>query len=206
MGVHVQKKRTNRKGREKQKIIICVCGMTGCGKSTLAKRLAVKYGIKYVSGGDALKALAIENGYKPGGEDWWETNEGKRFIQLRVNKTEFDRRVDEKLIEMAGQGNVALDSWTMPWLLKNGFKVWLEASLEVRVKRLAERDNISIERALNALKEKEENTRVIYKKLYGFDIGRDFSPFNMILDTNELSADEVFSVICMTIDRIYIKD
>lgn len=205
MSAHAQIKRTNQNGHEKQKIVICVCGMTGCGKSTLAKRLAAKYGIRYISGGDALKALAVEIGYKPGGVNWWETSEGKRFIQLRVNETEFDKRVDEKLIEMAGQGNVVLDSWTMPWLLKGGFKVWLEASLEVRVKRLAVRDDMSVERAFNALKEKEEKTRVIYKKIYGFDIGRDFSPFDVILDTNEMSADEVFSVISMIVDRLYIK-
>ena len=152
-----------------------------------------------------MKAIAVDMGYEPGGEDWWETEEGTKFLQRRMRETEFDRRVDEKLIELAGQGDVVLDSWTMPWLLKNGFKVWLEASIEVRAKRTAERDGISVERALGKLKEKDDTTRSIYKKLYGFDLGKDFSPFVMILDTNVLSAEEVFQVLSTTIDHLYVK-
>ena len=54
----------------KESIVICICGMAGTGKSTLAKRLAKKYGLKYYSGGDALKALAIEEGYKSLERGW----------------------------------------------------------------------------------------------------------------------------------------
>lgn len=176
--------------------------MTGCGKSTLAKRIAGKYGLKYLSGGDALKALAIEAGYKPAEKGWWETDEGLRFLEQRVKDINFDRRVDQKLIELAKSGDVVLDSWTMPWLSDEGFKVWLEASTDVRAKRLAERDDITIRKALAVMEKKEEKTRSIYRSLYGFNLGKDFSPFNLILDTSELNADEVFRALSMVIDRI----
>jgi len=179
--------------------------MAGCGKSTLAKRLAKKYRLKYLSGGGALKVLALELGYKPGGRGWWETEEGRRFLQQRMGNPDFDRRVDEKLMELAEQENVILDSWTMPWLLKDGFKIWLEASPEVRVKRIAKRDGISPKKALKALKEKDKKTKIIYKNLYGFDLGEDLSPFHLILDVNELNAEEVFRVISMTLERLYLK-
>jgi len=191
--------------KEGQKVVVCVCGMAGCGKSTLAKRLAKKYRLKYLSGGDALKDLALELGYKPSGRDWWETEEGRRFLQQRMGNPDFDKRVDEKMMEWAEQGNVVLDSWTMPWLLKEGFKIWLEASPEVRVKRIARRDDISPEKALEALKEKDKKTKIIYKNLYVFDLGEDFSPFHLILDVNELNAEEVFRVVCMTLERLYIR-
>ncbi len=48
---------------EKKKVVICISGMTGSGKSTVAKRLAGKYGLGYFSGGNALRALAQEEGY-----------------------------------------------------------------------------------------------------------------------------------------------
>jgi len=191
------------KGRKK--IVICVAGMTGCGKSTVARRLAERYGLRYFSGGRALKALAVEMGYKSHERGWWETEEGMRFLRQRMRDPKFDRMVDEKLIEEARRGNLVLDSWTMPWLLKEGFKVWLEASLDVRAKRTAQRDRISFEKALSALKEKDEQTKTIYKNLYAFDLGEDFSPFDLILDTNILEADEVFQTICMVIDRLLIK-
>ena len=176
--------------------------MTGCGKSTVAKRLAEKYGLEYFSGGNALKALALEAGYKPAEIGWWETAEGMNFLQQRMADPQFDKKVDEKLLELAKQGNVILDSWTMPWLLKNGFKVWLEASPNVRTKRVAERDGIDVEKALKVLKEKDRRTRVIYEDLYGFDLGNDFSPFNLILATDKLDVDEVFHAVCMVVDRL----
>lgn len=192
-----------RGGKErKSKMVLCVCGMTGCGKSSVAKRLAEKYGLEYLSGGRALKALAVEMGYKPIGRGWWESDEGMRFLQRRVMESKFDKKVDEKLLEWAGCENVVFDSWTMPWLLKEGFKVWLDASVEVRTGRVAKRDGINFERALAALKEKDEKTRVIYKKLYGFDLGGDFSPFDLVLDSNDLSADEVFRTLCLVMDRV----
>ena len=192
----------NRGGEEKKKVVICVSGMTGSGKSTVAKRLAAKYGLDYFSGGNALKILAQEEGYNSDVTGWWETAEGRRFLQQRMGDPAFDRRIDEKLLELAEQGNVVLDSWTMPWLLKEGFKVWLEASPQVRAKRVMNRDSISIEEAVKALTEKDEQTRQIYKSLYGFDLGNDLSPFNLVLATDELEPEEVFHAVCLVTDRL----
>lgn len=178
-------------GKKRKKIVICVCGLAGCGKSTVAKKLAAKYGLKYYSGGGALKALAIESGYKPIERGWWESKEGLSFLRQRSRDSKFDRRIDEKLIEAAKVGDVVLDSWTMPWLLKDGFKVWLECSEKVRAERLAKRDGMSFKVALKALRDKEAKTKRIYKRLYGFNLGGDFGPFDLILDVSLLSADEV---------------
>jgi len=183
-------------------VLICICGMAGSGKSTVAKRLAERYGLKYHSGGDALKALAMEEGYKPLERGWWESREGMRFLEKREKDPEFDKVVDKKLLESAKQGNVILDSRTMPWLLKNGFKIWLDASIERRAKRIAKRDNTSLKEALKALKSKEDKTKNIYKKLYGFKLGEDFTPFQLILDTNNLYAEEVFQTLCTVIDNM----
>jgi cytidylate kinase len=180
--------------------------MTGSGKSTFAKRLSQKYGFQYVSGGDALKALAFEVGYEKGGEDWWETNEGKRFLHQRLRDPEFDKKVDEKLMELSQERDTILDSWTMPWLIPKGFKIWLKASPENRALRLIERDNIDLNRAIEALKERDEKTKLIYQRLYGFALGEDFSPFNLILDTNDLTADEVFRILDMTIECYYLNN
>jgi len=186
----------------KEPLIICVCGMAGSGKSTLAKKLAERYGLKYYSGGDALKALALERGHKPAERGWWESEEGLSFLEKREKNLEFDKAVDQRLLEIAKQGNVILDSWTMPWLLKNGFKIWLEASPRKRAERVAKRDNIPVKEALKALKRKEEKTKSIYKKLYGFNLGEDFTPFHVILDTDNLSAEEVFQVLSLVLDKL----
>jgi len=188
----------------KKKIVLCISGMAGCGKSTAAKKIAEKYELRYFSGGDALKALALEAGSKSVDRGWWESKEGMNFLKKRTQDSSFDRKVDEKLLEWAGQGDVVLDSWTMPWLLETGFKIWLEASPSERARRIAQRDKISIEKAFAALKEKDAKTKAIYKGLYGFDLGKDFSPFNLILDVNDLSSDEVLKTLSLVIDRMFL--
>jgi cytidylate kinase len=175
--------------------------MAGTGKSTLAKRLAEKYGLRYYSGGDALRELAAEEGYTSSSNGWWESPEGLRFLEQRKANKDFDRAVDQRLLEYASQGNVLLDSWTMPWLVKDAFKIWLAASVEKQAERIAKRDNMTAEQALSALKDKEAKTKAIYKQLYGFALGEDFKPFNLILDTDNLAAEEVFQVLCTVIDN-----
>jgi len=186
---------------KEKKLVICICGMAGSGKSTLAKRIAQHYGLKYSSGGDALKAVASEMGYSVSEKGWWETEEGLRFLEERSRNPEIDRRVDQKQLEWAEKGGIVFDSWAIPWLLKGGFKVWLEASEAVRARRVAKRDNLTIKEALRFLREKEAMTKKIYKRLYGFSLGEDLSPFHLIIDVNFLSEDEVFEALRLVIDR-----
>jgi len=183
-------------------VTICVSGMAGTGKSTLAKKIAEKYGLRYFSGGAALMTLAIEEGYKPIERGWWESEEGMRFLEKRGRDPRFDQAVDKKLLQIAKQGTVVIDSWTMPWLLKKGFKIWLEASAEKRAERIAERDKITLKQALEAVKRKERQTKIIYNKMYGFSLGDDYAPFNFILDTEILNEEEVFQILCMVLESL----
>jgi cytidylate kinase len=41
-------------------------------------------------------------------------------LQEEKKTAQFDKAVDDKLLVYAKEGNVLLDSWTMPWLLKGG--------------------------------------------------------------------------------------
>ena len=191
---------------EKKHVIICISGMTGSGKSTVAKRLAEKYELKYFSGGNALRALAKEEGYASEARGWWETSEGLNFLKQRMDDPLFDKKIDKKLLELAAEGNVVLDSWTVPWLLKDGFKIWLEASPQVRAKRVVTRDSMSVKEALKALTEKDERTRQIYKNLYGFDLGNDLTPFNLVLATDDLNPDEVFYAVSLVTDRLVFRE
>lgn len=189
----------------KERIVICVAGLTACGKSTVARRLAKKYELNYVSGGTVLKELAIKAGYRAKDKGWWETREGMRFLEERLRVSKFDKQIDANLLELAEQGNVVLDSWTMPWLSRKGFKIWLEVSTEERAKRLANRDGINMKKAAQAIKDKDGKTKLIYEHLYGFKLGEDYSPFDLILDSEQLTSDEVFKTLSLVIDRLVLK-
>jgi cytidylate kinase len=55
---------------------------------------------------------------------------------------------------------------------------------------------------LEALKSKENQTKAIYRKMYGFELGEDLEPFNFILDTENLSASQVFQVLRLVIESL----
>ena len=55
------------------------------------------------------------------------------------------------------------------------------------------------------LEEKEARTKAIYKKLYGFVLGEDFAPFDLVLDTDNLNAEEVFEVLCRVISNVVLS-
>ena len=184
------------------RLVICVSGMAGTGKSTVAKKLAKRYCMRYYSGGDALKELAVEEGYDASKIGFWESPVGIAFLKQRENDPKFDKTVDQKLLEQAKHGNVLLDSWAMPWLVKEGFKIWLMASIEKRAERVAKRDNLTVEKALEMLEEKESRTKAIFEKLYGFKLDEDFKPFHLVLDTDNMNADEVYSVVCDVVDNM----
>ena len=52
------------------------------------------------------------------------------------------------------------------------------------------------------IRNRTDKTAEIYKKIYGFELGKDFSPFDLILDSNDLNANEVFRAFCLVMDRV----
>ena len=107
---------------------IVVSGPPAIGKTTVAKGLAKEFNLNYLSGGDILKELASEQGFSSSGDDWWDTEDGMKFLNQRKENSEFDKKVDEKLIQLFEKGNVVITSYTLPWLIDTGIKLWLSGT------------------------------------------------------------------------------
>ena len=170
-----------------------ISGPPAIGKTTIAKGLATEFGLKYLSGGDVLKEMAKEEGFQTEGIDWWDTQEGMKFLDHRKTNAEFDKKVDNKLKELFYKGSVIITSYTLPWLVEDGIKIWLAGSYENSAKRMTTRDNLSFDSALQIVKKRYEENKKIYKKLYGFDFGEDLSVFDSVINTDGLGIDEVLS-------------
>ena len=109
---------------------IIISGPPAIGKTTIAKGLAKEFDIEYLSGGDILKDLAGEQGFQTQGDDWWDTRDGINFLEQRKKNPEFDKNLDEKLKEIFLKDNVVITSYTIPWIVDYGIKIWLDGSLE----------------------------------------------------------------------------
>lgn len=174
---------------------IIFSGMAGSGKSSLARAIAKKYGLKYVCGGDILKEMAGKQGYKITGDDWWESSDGIKFLSQRKKSFDFDKRLDAIMLEKAREGGVAMTSWVLPWLDAPGIKIWVDVQQEVRAKRISGRDKIPYEKALEAVKARDEENIALYKKMYGYTFGRDLDVFDLVLDANVKGVEELVDEI-----------
>ena len=178
---------------------IIISGPPAVGKTTVAKEVAKEFGLEYLSGGDVLKELAKEQGFQTEGDDWWDTKEGMKFLSQRAKDPSFDKQVDEKLVELFKQGGIVITSYTLPWLVDNGIKIWLEGSHQNSAKRMMTRDNMSSEEALRITKQRYDENKALYKKLYNFDFGADQSIFDKIINTDNHTAEEVTEIVKSTV-------
>ena len=173
---------------------IVVSGPPAIGKTTVAKGLAKEFNLNYLSGGDILKELASEEGFSSSGDDWWDTDDGMKFLNQRKENPEFDKKVDKKLIELFEKGDVVITSYTLPWLIDDGIKLWLDGSAKNSAKRMQNRDNMDEFSALEVVNKRFNENKLIYKNLYNFEFGNDLSVFDKIIQTDEKNADEVLEI------------
>ncbi|MBS3063385.1 MAG: cytidylate kinase family protein [Candidatus Diapherotrites archaeon] len=189
-------------------MIVIVSGFAGSGKSTLAERLAKKQGLKCVHASGLLRQLQERTASELKADEakantgWWESREGKAYLERRLKDSSMDQALDAELLRIAKAGDVVLDSWTMPWLFKgNAFKVWLKTSLDVRAKRVAGRDKLDEKEVQAKLAERDEKTATIYRKIYGFELGKDLKPFSLVLDTDKLNEKQVFEACVDALEK-----
>jgi cytidylate kinase len=182
---------------------IIISGPPAVGKTTIAKGIAEEFGLTHLSGGDILKELAEEEGFKTGGDDWWDTQEGMNFLSQRQENSEFDKKVDDKLKKHFLDGNVVITSYTLPWLVEGGVKIWLEGSKENSAQRMTTRDNMSKENALEIVQKRYQENKKIYKALYGFEFGEDLSLFDKVIETDGLNASEVLDIAKTVVRKLF---
>lgn len=181
---------------------IVISGPPAVGKTTVAKGLAEEFSLTYVSGGDVLKDMAKEQGFDSEGDDWWDTKDGMKFLAQRNENSEFDKRVDDRLVDLFKKGGMVITSYTLPWLVDDGIKIWLEGSHASSTKRMVNRDDMTSSEAYKITKERYDKNKALYKKLYDFDFGDDTSVFDVIINTDNLNAKQVIDVAKETVRKL----
>lgn len=174
---------------------IIISGMPAVGKTTVSKMVAKELSIPVVGGGDVLKEMAVEEGYRPGGEDWWDTDEGMKFLRERKRSSEFDKEVDSRLLQKAHRGDVVITSYPLPWLSRDGIKVWLSGSVMSRANRMARRDRIAESRCRKILSVRDVENYRLYRKLYQIEFGKDLNPFDLVVDTDSIGEAKVAEIL-----------
>ena len=171
----------------RNKTVIFIGGLAGSGKSSTAKMLARRFGLRHVSAGDIFRAIAKER--------------GENLIALgryAEKHPEFDKVLDDRLLAEARKGRVILDGRAGAYLSKKrrikALKVFLSVDPLVSAKRVAKRDGTTIKAALaqSRLREREVARRL--KRLYGLDTS-DTSYYDAVIQTDGYTVKEVVDLI-----------
>ena len=196
---------TNQDFHERIKLIksVIISGPPAIGKTTIAKGIAKEFVLTHLSGGDILKELAAEDGFETKGDDWWDTQEGMSFLSKRQENFEFDKKVDDKLKKLFLGGNVVITSYTLPWIVEGGVKIWLAGSKDNSAQRMTTRDKLSKNEALEIVQKRYNENKIIYKTLYGFEFGENLSVFDKIIETDNLNADQVLESAKSTVRELF---
>ncbi len=175
---------------------VIIFGFSGSGKSTVANDIAKQYGLRVIHPSGILRNLyegkTIDIGNTDYNRGFWESQEGIELFKNRLKENRpLDVVSDQILLEEVDKGNVVIDSWSLPWLTDKGVKIYLKAPLKERAKRVAKRSRIPYEKAYKIVQMKDEKTRKLFKRLYGFDIKQDYHVFDLIIDTTKLEKKQV---------------
>lgn len=156
--------------------IITISGKVAVGTTTLSKNLAHVLGWKHVNFGELQREFDRKNNI----------NENKQGAEARSDEHEQSiEAMGEKMLK--ADKNIIYEAWLSGFLARNYedvFRVLLVCSHDdIRIDRVANRENISIADAKHWIKQREDENLKKWKKLYGDYDFWDQKYFNLVIDT-----------------------
>jgi len=176
-------------------LVIAVSGPPGSGKTSLAKRLAGKLGLKYLSLGGIFRKLAQERKITL-----------EELSRIAEEDASIDRAIDDKAVEEASKGCIVVDGHISAWTLENTahLKVLVMAPIKVRAERIARRDGKSFEDALAEIRVREESEGRRFMKFYGINIS-DVSVFDLVVNSEKFDEEEVLEIVMSAVSILLRK-
>lgn len=159
----------------KQRLLITISGPAGSGKSHCAKALSDAFGLPSHSAGSIFRRVAAERGVTI-----------EELTKLAQKDDAIDREIDRRTEELAKAGGVILEGRLVAFFSPPGtgrLSFFLTAPMEDRVKRIAEREGITLEEARRRTIARENGERRRYRKIYGLDIA-DLSRYDFVVNTS----------------------
>ncbi len=204
-----------------EKFVITINREAGSGGRTVGRKLAEKLGVKYcdkaiVEGLTKKFGLSIERieEIKAQKKSWWKdinnyyntlVNSASQPMDAQVKLDNNSIFETEKRIlqELAAQSSCVVAGRTGFMVFRqwpNHLNIFIQASMEYRVKRIMNKENVSDEKARNIIA-KLDADRETYVKKYENTSRYDTRNYQLVISMDDLSEDDAVEIIMDYIDR-----
>jgi len=167
---------------------ITISGPPGSGKTTACSKLSEILGLKAVVFGKIFRELAAEKNLS--------------LVELGAiaeQDPSIDKMIDSRILDIAKENeDIILESRLSAYMCaRNGisaFKIYIDASPEVRMARIGIREGETFEEAYAKTVDRQKSEAKRYMMYYGIDI-EDKSVYDLVINTDDLNPDQVVAKI-----------
>jgi cytidylate kinase len=205
-----------------EQFVITINREVGSGGRTIGRKLAEKLGVKYcdkaiVEGLTKKFGLSIERieEIKAQKKSWW--NDVTNYYNTLVNSSsqpmeaevkldnnsmfETEKRILKELADRTSCVVAGRSGFLVFREHPNHLGIFIQASMEYRIKRIMRRQNVSEQEARKII-EKLDASRETYIKKYEDTSRYDTRNYHLVISTDDLSEDDVVEVIMEYINRM----
>ena len=163
---------------------ITISGPPGSGKTTACSKLSERLGLESVVFGKIFRQLAAEKNLSLG-----------ELGAIAEKDPSIDSMIDSRILEIArANEDIILESRLSAYMcVRNdipAFKVYLDASPEVRIARIGVREGETLEEVRAKTVDRQRSEAKRYKMYYDIDI-EDLSVYDLVILTDDLEPDQV---------------
>jgi cytidylate kinase len=175
-------------------VLLTISGLPGSGTTTVSRIISERHDLELVSAGEVFRSLAKEYGMNLA-----------EFGALAESDNSIDLKIDERQKEIANtRDNIVLEGRLAGHMAENALKVWIKSPVDVRVRRIVDRESGSFDEKLGETIGREASEAIRYSTIYGIDIS-DLSVYDLVIDSSLWDQFQVADIISSAINNYSVR-
>ena len=172
-------------------MIITVSGPPGSGKRTLSRIIAEHFNLELVSSGDVFRAMAKEKGV-----------DLEKYGHMAEADPAIDKEIDRRQVELSKtKRDFLFEGRLSGWLIDANLKIMLKTDVRVRARRIAGRENISLQQAIDETIVRQESEAKRYREYYDIDIS-DMTLYDLVIESSVWNQEATANIAITAIETM----